>query len=222
VTRPPPVSLCDTFASARSSALKRSRAGEQRGKRVTPPPKYSSRDDFVAALPHLRAFAVSLCRDPQRADDLVQETLAKGWEKRESFEAGTNLKAWLFTILRNTYFSELRRKIHRRVEANADSVERLPQHPTQSGHLDLQDFAAALDQVQPAQREALILVGAEGFTYEEAADICGCAVGTIKSRVNRARKRLAKLLDVSAAEDYGPDAAYESIIARTLHVHQPP
>jgi RNA polymerase sigma-70 factor (ECF subfamily) len=95
------------------------------------------RDDFVAAIPHLRAFAVSLCRDVQRADDLVQETPVKGWQKRESFEAGTNLKAWSFTILRNNYFSEHRRKIHFLVEANGDLFERLSQHPTQSGHLDL-------------------------------------------------------------------------------------
>ena len=179
------------------------------------PPKDTLRDAFVAAIPHLRAFAVSLCRDAQRADDLVQETLVKGWQKRDSFEAGTNLKAWLFTILRNNYFSELRKKNHVLVEANGDSVERLSQHPTQSGHLDLQDFAAALAQLEPPQREALILVGAEGFSYEEAAQISGCAVGTIKSRVNRARHRLAELLQISAAEEYGPDAAHESIVART-------
>ena len=181
---------------------------------MTRPNQDSLRDAFVAAIPHLRAFALSLCRDAQRADDLVQETLVKGWQKRDSFEAGTNLKAWLFTILRNNYFSELRRKNQVLVEANGDCVERLSEHPAQSGHLDLQDFAAALGKLEPAQREALILVGAEGFSYEEAAQICGCAVGTIKSRVNRARNRLAELLQVSAAEEYGPDAAYESIIAR--------
>jgi RNA polymerase sigma-70 factor (ECF subfamily) len=180
---------------------------------VTRPPKDSLRDAFVAAIPHLRAFAVSLCRDSPRADDLVQETLVKGWQKRASFAEGTNLKAWLFTILRNNYFSELRRN-HLLVQANSDSVERLSQRPTQPGHLDLQDFLAALDKLEPRQREALILVGAEGFSYEEAAKICGCAVGTIKSRVNRARHRLAALLQISAAEEYGSDAAYDSIIAR--------
>lgn len=187
---------------------------------MTRPPPDSLRDAFVAAIPHLRAFAVSLCRDSQRADDLVQETLVKGWQKRESFEAGTNLKAWLFTILRNNYFSELRKKNHLLVEANGDSVERLSEHPAQSGHLDLQDFAAALGQLEPAQREALVLVGAAGFSYEEAAQICGCAVGTIKSRVNRARHRLAELLQVSAGEEYGPDAAYEAIIARTQFAYR--
>jgi RNA polymerase sigma-70 factor (ECF subfamily) len=189
---------------------------------VTRPPKDSLRDALVAAIPQLRAFAVSLCHDAHRADDLVQEALVKGWQKRESFEAGTNLKAWLFTILRNTYFSELRKKNHLLVEVNSDLIERLSQHPAQAGHLDLQDFAAALAQLQPPQREALILVGAGGFSYGEAAKICGCAVGTIKSRVNRARHRLAALLQVSAPEEYRPDAAHESIIARVPLVYQPP
>jgi RNA polymerase sigma-70 factor (ECF subfamily) len=181
---------------------------------VTRPRKDSFRDAFEAAIPHLRAFAVSLCDDAQRADDLVQETLVKGWQNRENFQTGTNLKAWLFTILRNTYFSDLRKTKHVLVEANSDFVERVSQHPAQAGHLDLQDFVAALYRLEPGQREALILVGAEGFSYEEAAQICGCAVGTIKSRVNRARRRLAELLQISAAEEYGPDAAYEAIIAR--------
>jgi RNA polymerase sigma-70 factor, ECF subfamily len=189
---------------------------------VTHPPKDSLRDAFVAAIPHLRAFAISLGRDAQRADDLVQETLVKAWQARESFEKGTNLKAWLFTILRNHYFSELRRQNQVLVEANGECVEQLSEHPAQPGHLDLQDFAAALGQLEPAQREALILVGAEGFSYEEAAQISGCAVGTVKSRVNRARRRLRALLEVSAAEEYGPDAAYESINARTPLAYRPP
>jgi RNA polymerase sigma-70 factor (ECF subfamily) len=188
---------------------------------VTRPQNDSLRDAFVAAIPYLRAFAVSLCHDAHRADDLVQETLVKAWQKRDSFEAGTNLKAWLFTILRNTYFSELRKKNHLLVETNSDVVERLSQHPTQAGHLDLQDFVAALYRLEPAQREALILVGAEGFSYEEAAQICGCAVGTIKSRVNRARHRLARLLQLSAPEEYGPDATYESIFARAARAYRP-
>jgi RNA polymerase sigma-70 factor (ECF subfamily) len=157
-------------------------------------PADSLRDAFVAAIRHLRAFAFSLCRDAQLADDLVQETLVKAWQKRGSFEEGTNLKAWLFTILRNNYFSELRKKKHLLAEVNGDSIERLSEPPAQSGHLDLQDFAAALGQLESGQRKALILVGAEGFSYEEAAKICGCAVGTIKSRVFRARHRLVALL----------------------------
>jgi RNA polymerase sigma-70 factor (ECF subfamily) len=181
---------------------------------LTDRPPDSLRDAFVGAIPHLRAFAFSLCRDAQRADDLVQETLVKAWQKHKSFAAGTNLKAWLFTILRNTYFSELRKSNHLVVDSNGECLERLSQHPEQSGHLDLQDFIAALGKLEPAQREAFILVGAEGFSYEEAAQICGCAVGTIKSRVNRARQRLADFLQVSAPKEYGPDATSESILAR--------
>jgi RNA polymerase sigma-70 factor, ECF subfamily len=148
----------------------------------------------------LRAFAVSLCGDKERADDLVQETLFKAWNHLDSFKEGTNLKAWLFTILRNTYFSE-RRKRRREVEdADGTYAGRLATHPEQHGHMDMQDFGAVLVRLPDDQREALILVGAAGFSYEEAAEICGCAVGTIKSRVNRARNRLADMLGLSEFE----------------------
>ena len=161
----------------------------------------------MAEIGSLRAFAVSLCGDKERADDLVQETLFKAWNHLESFKEGTNLKAWLFTILRNTYFSE-RRKRRREVEdADGAYAARLATHPTQHGHMDMQDFRAALTQLPDDQREALILVGAAGFSYEEAAEISSCAVGTIKSRVNRARNRLAGILgmdlDESGAEIEG-------------------
>jgi RNA polymerase sigma-70 factor (ECF subfamily) len=154
----------------------------------------------VAEIGSLRAFAVSLCGDKERADDLVQETLFKAWNHLESFKEGTNLKAWLFTILRNTYFSE-RRKRRREVEdADGAYAARLASHPTQHGHMDMQDFRAALTQLPDDQREALILVGAAGFSYEEAAEISSCAVGTIKSRVNRARNRLAGILGMDLEE----------------------
>jgi RNA polymerase sigma-70 factor (ECF subfamily) len=160
----------------------------------------SLRDQLVAEIGSLRAFAVSLCGDKERADDLVQETLFKAWNHLESFKEGTNLKAWLFTILRNTYFSE-RRKRRREVEdADGAYAARLASHPTQHGHMDMQDFRAALTQLPDDQREALILVGAAGFSYEEAAEISSCAVGTIKSRVNRARNRLAGILGMDLEE----------------------
>jgi RNA polymerase sigma-70 factor (ECF subfamily) len=189
---------------------------------VTHPAGESLREAFVGAIPHLRAFAVALCRDEPRADDLVQETLAKGWQKRDSLQTGTNLRAWLITILRNHYFSELRRSSQVLIETDADCGERLGEHSAQPGHLDLQDFAVALGKLEPAQRGALILVGAEGFTYEEAAQICGCPVGTIRSRVNRARRRLAELLQPSAAEKAGPVAVHVSRKAQTPLAHRPP
>lgn len=149
---------------------------------------------LVAAIPHLRAFARSFANDAARADDLVQETLVKAWNSQDSFTPGTNFRAWLFTILRNVYFSQ-HRKLRREVDDPDDQYQNsLAVMPEQYGHLDLADFRAALERLPHDQREALVLVGAEGFSYEEAAQICGCAVGTIKSRVNRARNRLAGLL----------------------------
>jgi RNA polymerase sigma-70 factor, ECF subfamily len=165
------------------------------------------RDDLVAQIGSLRAFAVTLCGDRERADDLVQETLFKAWNHLDSFKEGTNLKAWLFTILRNTYFSE-RRKRKREVEdADGSYAARLSSKPEQHGHMDMKDFQEALSHLPDDQREALVLVGAAGFSYEEAAEISGCAVGTIKSRVNRARSRLAEALQLDETESADPYAA---------------
>lgn len=164
------------------------------------------RDALIAEMGNLRAFGVSLCGDRERADDLVQETLFKAWNHLDSFREGTNLKAWLFTILRNTYFSE-RRKRRREVEdADGGYAARLSTHPEQHGHMDMQDFREVLVRLPDDQREALILVGAAGFSYEEAADICGCAVGTIKSRVNRARNRLGDMLGLDQEAEEGSPA----------------
>jgi RNA polymerase sigma-70 factor (ECF subfamily) len=170
------------------------------------PPKVSAnfRDALIKEMASLRAFAISLCGDRERADDLVQETLFKAWSHFDSFQEGTNLKAWLFTILRNTYFSE-RRKRKREVEdADGKYADRLVAPPAQHGHMDMQDFLKALSSLPDDQREALVLIGAAGFSYEEAAEISGCAVGTIKSRVNRARNRLGDMLSlVTEIEDVG-------------------
>jgi RNA polymerase sigma-70 factor, ECF subfamily len=176
----------------------------------------SLKDALLGLIPNLRAFAVSLCGDVERADDLVQETLLKAWNHLDSFQEGTNLRAWLFTILRNTYFSECRRRRREVEDRDGTKAADLSVHPEQPGHLDMQDFRRALDILPIDQREALVLVGAAGFSYEEAAEISGCAVGTIKSRVNRARSKLTDLLSVSAPHEYGPDPATESIVARTV------
>lgn len=160
---------------------------------------------LIATIPHLRAFARSFTNDSARADDLVQETLVKAWNSMHSFTPGTNFRAWLFTILRNAYFSQ-HRKLRREVDDPHDiHTNSLAVRPEQYGHLDLIDFRSALGNLPSDQREALLLVGAEGFSYEEAAEICGCAVGTIKSRVNRARTRLSDMLEVSGASDYGAE-----------------
>lgn len=167
------------------------------------------RESLVGAIPNLRAFAISLCRDATRADDLVQETLLKAWSHANTFEDGTNFKAWLFTILRNTYFSELRKVGHKVREAEESDAAELAVPGEQHGHMDLVDVSIAMEQLSPEQREAVTLVAAEGFSYEEAARVCGCEVGTVKSRVNRARMRLVKLLGLTEAEAGSRAAAVE-------------
>jgi len=167
----------------------------------------SLRDDLVAAIPNMRAFAISLCGNRDRADDLVQEALVKAWNHLESFEQGTNLKAWLFTILRNAYFSELRKTKREIADSDGQFAARQAVPAEQQGHLDLVDLNNALAKLPADQREAVILVGAEGFSYEDAAGICGCAVGTVKSRVNRARTKLAELMSDEPANEARADVA---------------
>lgn len=162
--------------------------------------------DLVTLLPNLRAFAISLCGDADRADDLVQETVLKAWRHLDSFAEGTNLRAWLFTILRNTFLSDLRaRRDEVPLENDAAFAVHLGIAPAQHSWLGGKDLLKALEQLSHDQRAAVVLVGAEGFTYEEAAVICGCAVGTIKSRVNRARVRLLDALGVSHAGELTAD-----------------
>jgi RNA polymerase sigma-70 factor, ECF subfamily len=165
----------------------------------------SLKGELLAAIPALRAFAMSLSGKPDRADDLVQETLMKAWANLSSYADGTNLRAWLFAILRNVFYSQYRKRKREVEDADGHMAARLSSPPEQIGHMDFQDFRRALQHLPPDQREALILIGASGLSYEEAAEICGCAVGTIKSRVNRARARLAELLGLAAADDFMPD-----------------
>jgi RNA polymerase sigma-70 factor (ECF subfamily) len=168
------------------------------------------RTDLVGAIPNLRAFAVSLCGNPDRADDLVQETLVKAWSNLSSFAEGTNLAAWLFTILRNIYYSEYRKRRREVADSDGAIAARLATAPAQSGHMDFLDFRSALQKLPADQREALILIGASGLSYEEAAGVCNCAVGTMKSRVNRARNRLVELLAIVSSTDYAAGADWQS------------
>ncbi len=160
-------------------------------------------DDMVALVPQMHTFARSLTRDGVRADDLVQEALLRALANIERFRPGTNLKAWLFTIVRNEHYSQLRR---RKFEAYGVDTDTLPEPsvpPDHDGELELRDLNRALATLPPGQRAALILVSASGFSYEEAAAICGCAVGTIKSRVARARDTLLALLEGRHADREG-------------------
>jgi RNA polymerase sigma-70 factor (ECF subfamily) len=153
------------------------------------------REDLVAAIPMLRGFARSLSGNRDRADDLVQETLAKAIANRDKYRPGTNLHAWLVTILRNQYYSEGRRRWREVSDADGAHAARLTDLPGQQGHLEMRDFLSALQTLPDDQREALILVGASGLSYEEAAEVLGTRIGTVKSRVSRARARLEATLD---------------------------
>jgi RNA polymerase sigma-70 factor (ECF subfamily) len=171
------------------------------------------RDQLLAALPSLRAFALSLAGNGDRADDLVQDTIVRAWSNLDRYQDGTNLQAWLFTILRNHFYSEHRKRQREVEDVDGAYSASLVAIPDQNAHLDFQDFQRALLRLPVDQREALLLVGAQGFSYEEAAVICGCAMGTIKSRISRARTRLAELLSLNEAEDLGPDC----IVMASLH-----
>jgi RNA polymerase sigma-70 factor (ECF subfamily) len=171
--------------------------------------------DLVALIPHLRAFARTLCGDAAAADDLAQDAILKAWDARSSFQMGTNMKAWTFMILRNQFYSEKRRS-WRQSQLDQEAAERtLVAADDPEAPVALDEMRLAMGMLPPEQREALILVGAGGFAYEEAADICGCAVGTVKSRVSRARRALHGILEQGAYDRDGSPAgeAMRSILA---------
>lgn len=170
------------------------------------------KNGLVQAIRPLRAFAISLAGKVDRADDLVQETLTKAWAHRDSFQPGSNMRAWLFTILRNEYYSVLRKRRREVEDADGKIALNTAIAPEQPGHLDLKDMEGALSKLPPDQREALLLVSASDMSYEDAALICGVAVGTIKSRVNRARSSLAKLLAIDSGAEFGPDRTTQAAI----------
>lgn len=158
------------------------------------------REEIVGHLPAMRAFALSLTRNGSSADDLVQDTIVKAWKNIDRFQVGTNMRAWLFTILRNTFYSD-RRKGRREVpDVDGAMAAQLSEKPAHDGRLAMADFERAFAKLPDDQREALVLVGALGFSYEEAASTCNVAVGTIKSRANRGRSRLAEYLQLSDNE----------------------
>ncbi len=171
------------------------------------------RTEILAIVPRLRAFAVSLTASPDRADDLVQETMVRALTHIGQFQPGTNLRAWLFTILRNQFNSEYRQRRWTVEDSDGIYVDSLKTVPQQSSWLEFQELRIALTKLPAEQREAVVLVGASGMTYEEAALICGCAIGTIKSRVNRGRTRLAELLSIETIEDLGPDQENRAVLS---------
>ena len=171
---------------------------------MTPEPSF--RGGLLAAVPSLRAFAISLTGDGVRADDLVQDTLVRALSRQHLFQPDTNLGAWLFTILRNRFHSDYRKRRREVEDPEGVRAGRVAVRPEQESRLEFRDLWAALMRLPSDQREALLLVGAQGVTYEEAAVICGVAIGTVKSRVFRARARLAELMQLECTGAIGPDS----------------
>jgi RNA polymerase sigma-70 factor (ECF subfamily) len=173
------------------------------------------RASLLKAIPHLRAFAISLTGKVDQADDLVQEAILRGLSHLDSFTPGTDLQAWLFTILRNLFYTSLRKRRREVEDPDGMMAGMLSTAPEQHGHLDLDDLRTALGRLSVEQREVLLLVGAEGMSYEEAAAICGTKIGTIKSRINRARLRLAELLDITDERKLADRASRIGLTAET-------
>jgi RNA polymerase sigma-70 factor, ECF subfamily len=168
--------------------------------------------ELLKTAPMLRAFAISLAGSVDKSNDLLQETLMKAWAHRDSFQMGTNLKAWLYTILRNEFYSSLRKHRLEVEDADGKHAATVGTLPSQESWLDLQDMIRALQHLPPDQREALLLVTASDLSYEEAAEICKVAVGTIKSRVNRARNRLIELLDARDPHQFAPPQSIQAAL----------
>lgn len=178
--------------------------------RINPGEAFDFRRELMGVVPHLRAFARGLCGRADFADDLVQETLLRAWGARAKFQPGTSMKSWTFVILRNAFLSEARRnRFHG--EYDPDAAERLLSHPPDQEHgLHVGDLKAAMMQLSVQRREALLLVGAGGLSYEEAAEIAQCAVGTMKSRVSRARRHLEQLLEAAGPRVGGSRPSFVS------------
>ena len=183
--------------------------------RSNPAMENQFKKELVALIPHLRAFARTLAGDPASADDLAQDAMMKAWDARGSYQMGTNMKAWTFMILRNQFYSDKRRS-WRSTQLDQEAAERtLVAIDDPGSPLALDELRLSIQKLPPEQREALILVGAGGFAYEEAAEICNCAVGTVKSRVSRARRALQGILDDGAYDRDGRPAgdAMRSILS---------
>ncbi|KKW91754.1 MULTISPECIES: sigma-70 family RNA polymerase sigma factor [Sphingobium] len=195
-------------------------------------PDAEFKDKLGKTIPHLRAFARGLCGNPDTADDLVQETMLKAWAARNRFAAGTSFRAWTFTILRNHHFSQMRRKRFVGEWDDLVAERKLAAPAGQDMSVELRDMMRALTQLPDPQREALILVGAGGLSYEEAADIMGTAIGTVKSRVARGRAALEALMEGGVLDTKRQDFAdgdqavvsifayLDKIQARSGHVPQ--
>jgi len=208
----------------RAEAAGAGRPADPQSRGADPAMEEAFRRELVALIPHLRAFARTLAGDPAGADDLAQDAMIKAWDARASYQMGTNMKAWTFMILRNQFYSEKRRS-WRQTQLDQEAAERtLVAIDNPEAPVALDELRLGLAMLPAEQREALILVGAGGFAYEEAADICGCAVGTVKSRVSRARRSLQAILEAGAYDRDGKSAsdAMRSILAEAERLSSTP
>ncbi len=169
---------------------------------------------MVAQIPYLRAFAISLSGSYSVADDLVQDTLVKAWSHADSFEPGTNFRAWLVTILRNTYFSQYRKRSREVQDSDNLLAEQIPVKGGQESNVTMHDVQKALNKLAPEHREILLMIGITELSYEEAAQVCNIAVGTVKSRLNRARAKLAEHLGLSGVHEIDYDPTMTGLAAR--------
>lgn len=181
------------------------------------PPEKDPRDALPDHLPALRAFAISLTGNVALADDMVQDTIVKAWTHIDSFRPGTNMRAWLFTILRNTFYSHRRK--HKREQPDPEGIHAagLFEKPAHDAKLAMTDFRAAFAKLSDEHREVLLLIGASGFTTQEAAEMIGVAEGTVKSRASRARARLCALLGMAVGEHMldGIDGSTAAVMSRS-------
>ncbi|MFE3837131.1 RNA polymerase sigma factor [Pseudogemmobacter sonorensis] len=220
MTPPPPANVPAVPATAPGGGRGKAQARKQAQKAPQAQgdaPPLDPRDRIPAALPGLRAFAIGLSRNPSTADDLVQETILKAWSNIDKFDPATNLEAWLFTILRNTFYSSLRKTRREVADSDGSYAATMFERPAHDGRLAFGDFQRAFDQLSPEHREVLILIGASGYSCEEAAEMIGVATGTVKSRASRARKRLGELLHLAEGEDIlaTPDGATAAVLSRS-------
>jgi RNA polymerase sigma-70 factor, ECF subfamily len=174
-------------------------------------------DELLANAPTLRSFALSLCGTMDRAEDLVQDTFLRALTHYESFQPGTNLAAWLVTILRNVFRDQYRKRQREVEDAEGRYAGALTTEPEQTVLVEFAEFRAALTKLPAEQRDALLLVGASDFSYDEAAALCSCATGTVKSRVHRARRRLADLLAIDGPDDFGADRMTRAVVSKRVH-----
>jgi RNA polymerase sigma-70 factor, ECF subfamily len=182
---------------------------------------HSTRAAMLDAMPNLRRYARSLCRDADKAEDLTQETLLRAFVNIDKFRAGSSMVAWLISILRNQHYTAYRKQVREVEDIDGTYADTLVSQPDQIARVEYEELRAALAELPKHMREALLLVTVDDLSYEQAARICGCSVGTVKSRVHRARAQLAAMLSLDAPTDVRRDQADTAIVVRAEQPYRP-